>query len=191
MIFTSLPENSPAPDHYHYRESICAINRPHRSPAPSSRRHDDHYPARRQHAQASADITSWLILNFGPGTTGKPVHVDIDPIGGKGETKTLQLLTSLRSLYFLMSGIEDNMQIQTADGTKAHVHDGDEGLYFVGITSSTPIASIQWSSHGSFVLSNFGSPEGPAAAPELATWLSVATGLIAIKRRYRVPSAPS
>jgi hypothetical protein len=142
-------------------------------------------------AQASADITSWLILNFGPGTTGKPVHVDIDPIGGNGETKKLALLTSLHSLYFLMSGFEDNMQIQTADGTKAYVHDGDEGLYFVGITSSTPIASIQWSSHGSFVLSNFGSPEGPAAAPELATWLSVATGLIAIKRRYRVPSAPS
>jgi hypothetical protein len=142
-------------------------------------------------AQASADITSWLILNFGPGTTAKPVHVDVDPISGKGETKKLQLLTSLHSLYFLMSDFEDNMQIRTADGTKAHVHDGDDGLYFVGITSSTTIGYIQWQGPDSFVLKGFGTPGGPAATPEPATWVAVATGLIAIKRRYRVPSAPS
>ena len=142
-------------------------------------------------AQASADITSWLILNFGPGTTAKPVQVDLDPISGKGETKKLQLLTSLHSLYFLMSGFEDNMQIRTADGTSARVHNGDEGLYFVGITSSTAIGSIQWQGPGNFVLKDFGTPGGPTPAPEPATWLAVATGLIAIKRRYRVPSAPS
>jgi hypothetical protein len=142
-------------------------------------------------AQASADITSWLIQNFGPGTTAKPVHVDVDPIGGKGEIKKFQLLTSLHSLYFLMSDFEDNMQIRTADGTKAHVHRGDDGLYFVGITSSTAIGSIQWQGPGNFVLKDFGTPGGPTPAPEPATWLAVATGLIAIKRRYRVPSAPS
>ena len=142
-------------------------------------------------AEATADINSWLILNFGPGTTAKPIHVDIDPTSGKGESKKLQLLTSLHSLYFLMSGLEDNIQIRTADGTKAQVHDGDAGLYFVGISSSTAIGSIQWQGHGSFVLKDFGTPGGPAPAPEPATWLAVATGLIAIKRRCRVPSAPS
>jgi hypothetical protein len=142
-------------------------------------------------AQASADITSWLIQNFGPGSTAKPVHVDVDPISGKGETKKLQLLTSLHSLYFLMSDFGDNMQIRTADGTKAHLHDGDDGLYFVGITSSTAIGYIQWQGSDSFVLKGFGTPGGPAATPEPATWVAVATGLIAIKRRYRAPSAPS
>ena len=132
-------------------------------------------------AQATAEETAWLVLNFGPGTTVKPISVDIDPIGGKGETNKLQLLTSLHSLYFFMSSFEDNMQIRTADGTKAHVQDDDAALYFVGITSSTPIGSIQWSSHGSFVLKDFGTPDGPAPAPEAATWLAVALGLVMIK----------
>jgi hypothetical protein len=142
-------------------------------------------------AQATADTNSWLILNFGPGTTSKPIRVDIDPIGGKGENTKLQLLTSLHSLYFLMTGFDDNLQIRTADGTHAQVHDGDAGLYFVGITSSTVIGYIQWQGHDRFLLKDFGTSQDPPAAPEPGTWLAVATGLIAIKRRYRAPSAPS
>jgi hypothetical protein len=34
--------------------------------------------------------------------------------------------------------VEGNIQVKTADGTTAIIHDGDDGLYFVGITSSTP-----------------------------------------------------
>lgn len=142
-------------------------------------------------AQATADETAWLVLNFGPGTTANPIQPQIDDVtpGKSNGVVKLQLLTSLHSLYFLMSGFDDNVQIRTADGTQAQIHDGDAGLYFVGITSSTSIGSIQWQSHGDFVLKDFGTPGGPTPAPESATWLAVATGLIAFKRRYRVPSA--
>lgn len=143
-------------------------------------------------AQATADINSWLVLNFGPGTTAKPIQPQIEDVtpGKSNGVVKLQLLTSLHSLYFLMSGFEDNIQIRTADGTKAQVHEGDDRLYFVGITSSTAIGFIQWQGHDRFVLKDFGTSQGPPAAPEPATWLAVATGLIAIKRRYRAPSAP-
>ena len=144
-------------------------------------------------AQATADETAWLVLNFGPGTTANPIQPQIDDVtpGQSNGVVKLQLLTSLHSLYFLMSSVEDNMQIRTADGTKAQIHDGDAGLYFVGITSSTAIGYIQWQGHDSFVLKDFGTPGDPAPAPELPTWLAISTGLTAIKRRCKAPCVPS
>ena len=142
-------------------------------------------------AQATAERNSWLTETFGAGTAASPVHVDIDNITpGRSEVEVLQLLTSFHSLYFFMSGIDNNAQIQTGDGTMAHIHDGDDHLYFVGITSATSIESIQWRAYDGLELFGFGTPQAPAPAPEAATWLYLATGLLAFTRRCKDPSVP-
>ena len=86
-----------------------------------------------------------------------PVQVDVDNITPrKSEVEILQLLTSFHSLYFFITGVEGNIQLRTADGTTALIHDGDDAIYFVGITSSTAIESIQWRSHdGTFRIMRF------------------------------------
>jgi hypothetical protein len=143
-------------------------------------------------AQATAERNSWLTETFGAGTTANPVRVDIDNITpGKSEVEVLQLLTSLHSLYFFLTAVEGNIQIRTADGTTALIHDGDDGLYFIGITSTTAIGSIQWRSQDGLELYDFGTPRAPNTTPEPATSLSILAGLVLIMRRCRAPSAPS
>lgn len=142
--------------------------------------------------QATAETNAWLTQTFGAGTMPNRVQVDVDTSPGKNRgVIKLELLTSFNSLYFFITGLEGNVEIQTADGTTARIHDGDDGLYFVGITSARAIGSIQWQSHDSFVLKDFGTPKRPADAPEPLSWLFVSTGLAAIRRRCRAPSAPS
>ena len=136
--------------------------------------------------QATAERDAWLTTNFGPGTTAAPVDVDIEE--GKNVRR---LLTSLHSLFFFMTGVDGNVQIRTADGAKATIHAGDEGLYFVGITSSTAIESIEWRGHSDFALENFGIPRETTPAPELATYLAVASGLMMLvvsKQRAKSPT---
>jgi hypothetical protein len=143
-------------------------------------------------AQATAERNDWLTETFGPGTTAQPVQVDIDNMSPReSEALILQLLTSFHSLYFFITGAESSVRIRTADGSIAYTRARDDGIYFVGITSSTAIGSIQWRSQDEFRLVNFGIPKPPTAAPEPATWLLIATGVAAIIRRCRVPSAPS
>lgn len=134
--------------------------------------------------QATAERDAWLVANFGPGTIADPVDVDIEH--GKD---VRSLLTSFHSLFFFMTGVDGNVQIRTADGTKAIVHGGDDGLYFIGITSSTAIESIEWRGHSDFGLQDFGIPRETAPAPELTTYLAVASGLMLLvfsKQRARL-----
>src|SRR5260370_26418390 len=62
----------------------------------------------------------------------------------------LQLSTSLYTVFFFITDVNDidgALRIQTADGSSATnfaPHGVDGNLYFVGITSSGPIGSIQW-----------------------------------------------
>ena len=94
-------------------------------------------------SQAASERDAWLAATFGTGTKPHRVEVDVDrlPSHGNSDVTKFQLLTSFYSLYFFMTGVDANVQIQTADGTKAHVHPADDdGLYFVGITSSAPSA---------------------------------------------------
>lgn len=144
-------------------------------------------------SQAIAERNSWLTQTFGAGATADPVNVNLQDQSphGRSDVTKFELLTSFQSLYFFMTGVDGNVQIRTADGTSASIHDGDGGIYFVGINSTTTIQSIQWSSNEDFKLKNFGTPRLPGDAPEPRTWLAVATGVIAITRRYRVPFVPS
>jgi hypothetical protein len=138
--------------------------------------------------QATADRDSWLSQTFGAGTIANPIEVSIN----RGwDFRTVQLLTSFHSLYFFMTGVDGNIQLQTGDKTTAYIHDGDDGIYFVGITSPTAIGFVQWNGKDVFGLEDFGTPRTPAATPEPASWLCIATGLAGITRRYRVPSSPS
>jgi len=139
--------------------------------------------------QANAERNSWLSQNFGAGATANPIQAQVNNIGHDGAIN-LQLLTSLYCLYFLMSDVEGNIQIKTADGTTANVYDANNGFYFVGITSWR-LLSIQWQSDHDFTLDNFGIPHESPPTPEPATWLCMATGLAAITLRCKVPSAPS
>jgi hypothetical protein len=143
--------------------------------------------------QAISERNSWLSQTFGVGTTPNPVQVHISGTtpGKNKDLGTLELLTSFHSLYFFMTGVDGNVGIRTADGTATRVHDGDDSLYFVGITSSTAIGFIQWRSNDDLRLQNFGAPRSPDTTPEPATWLCFATGLAVIMRRYKAPSAPS
>ena len=143
--------------------------------------------------QAITDRNSWLSQTFDAETTANPIQVHISGTtpGKRKDFGTLELLTSFHSLYFFMTGVDGNTGIRTADGTTARVRDGDDGLYFVGITSSTAIGFIRWRSNGDLRLGDFGTPRSPGATPEPATWLCIATGLSAIMRRYKAPSAPS
>jgi hypothetical protein len=136
-------------------------------------------------AQAFTERNSWLTASFGAGTTANPIDPRIDNVtpGDSNGVVKLQLLTSLQSLYFFITGVEKNMQIRTADGASTQVHDGDDTLYFVGITSSRAIESIQWQNHGNFVLEDFGVPQEPASSPEPTSWLCLATGLFVITVR--------
>ena len=130
-------------------------------------------------AQATTERNTWLTETFGTGTTPNPIQADIDKVNPeRSETTILQLLTSFHSLYFFMTGVDANLQIRTADGTKAYVHSDDSDVYFVGITSSNALGSIQWRSSDSFRLIDFGVPQKPAQAPEPATALAAATGLV-------------
>jgi hypothetical protein len=144
-------------------------------------------------SQATAERNAWLTQTFGASAGPKPIDVDLENQAphGKSDVQTLSLLTSFHSLYFFMTGVESNLQIRTGDGTKAKVHGDDEGFYFVGITSSAAIGSIEWSGREEFNLRSFGVPRTPGPAAEPATWLCIAIGLVAITLRCRVPCAPS
>ncbi len=128
-------------------------------------------------SEAIAERNSWLVQEFGPGTTASPIDVHVTEDEDSEGVERLTFLTSLSSLYFFMTNVDDNIQIRTADGTKAHVHGKDGGLYFVGITSATEIGSIEWKGHDDFGLTDFGIPGHTADTPEPATWLLLATGL--------------
>jgi len=142
--------------------------------------------------QAVAETNTWLTETFGAGTAPDPVNVDIGNLTpGKSKVERLQLITAFHSIYFFMTGVDGNVQIQTADGTSAHVHAGDGGLYFVGINSTTSIGSIQWWSRDGLGLKDFGIPQMPGAAPEPATWLCIAMGLIAITLAFSKQPARS
>ena len=143
-------------------------------------------------AQATEERDSWLSENFGPGTTAQSIEPNLQQSRGK-----LQLLTSFYNLFFFMTDLEGTVLIRTADGTSAHVHGNDSGVYFVGITSSASIGSVEWRGNKDFELTGFGIPQEPN--PEPATWLVVASGLALMlvlgrfrfTRRYKGPSAPS
>jgi len=98
----------------------------------------------------------------------------------------LQLSTSLSTLFFFITDVNDvdgSLRIQTADGTSAtnFAAAGTDGnLYFVGITSSGPIGSIQWinnSQNDGFGLDDFGTAKYNSSTPEPANSLAAGTGL--------------
>jgi hypothetical protein len=99
----------------------------------------------------------------------------------------LQLLTSLSTVFFFITDVNDidgALRIQTADGTSATnfaAAGADGNLYFVGITSSGPIGSIQWinnSQNDGFGLDDFGTAKYNSSAPEPANSLAMGTGLL-------------
>ncbi|HEY6393507.1 MAG TPA: hypothetical protein VIX89_19650 [Bryobacteraceae bacterium] len=99
----------------------------------------------------------------------------------------LQLSTSLTTLFFFITDVNDvdgSLRIQTADGTSATnfaATGADGNLYFVGITSSGPIGSIQWinnSQNDGFGLDDFGTAKYNSSTPEPATSHAAGTGLL-------------
>src|SRR5882762_9400906 len=99
----------------------------------------------------------------------------------------LQLLTSLSTVFFFITDVNDiegALRIQTADGTSATNFAAaatDGNLYFVGITSSGPIGSIQWinnSQNDGFGLDDFGTTKYNTSTPEPSTSLFMGTGLL-------------
>ncbi len=142
--------------------------------------------------QGAVERNLWLTETFGAGTTANPARVDIVNLTpGRSQVEVLDLLTSFNGLYFFITGVEGNIQLRTANGATAVIHDGDDGIYFVGIASSTAIGYIQLQSRDGIELYGFGTPREPTATPEPATSICVLAGLAAIKRRCRAPSAPS
>ena len=117
----------------------------------------------------------------------------------------LQLNTQLSNLYFVMNDVNDTggaLQIKTQDGTtsSAFLPTAQNGqLYFIGITSSGPIGSIEWINniqHDGFGLDDFGTITQPSQVPEPANVLTGASGLLillgAVRLRSRMgSSAPS
>lgn len=111
----------------------------------------------------------------------------------------LQLTTSLDTVYFFMTDVNDTggkLTIQTADGTVSTNFTGatNGDLYFVAITSSDPIGYIRWlntSRADGYGLDDFGTVKfpSPAPVPEPASWivLGVAMFLLwaAVGRRDR------
>jgi len=114
----------------------------------------------------------------------------------------LQLNTSFSNLYFVMNDVNDTggtLQIQTKDGTTSSgfAPTASNGqLYFVGITSSGPIGSIEWVNniqHDGFGLDDFGTINCPSQVPEPANLLTAAGGLLillgSVRLRSRMGSA--
>ncbi len=99
----------------------------------------------------------------------------------------LQLATSLTTMFFFITDVNDvegALRIQTADGTSATNFAAagvDGNLYFVGITSSGPIGSIQWinnSQNDGFGLDDFGTVKYNSSTPEPSTSIAIGTGLL-------------
>jgi hypothetical protein len=99
----------------------------------------------------------------------------------------LQLLTSLSTVFFFITDVNDidgALRIQTTDGTSATnfaAAGADGNLYFVGITSSGPIGSVQWinsSQNDGFGLDDFGTAKYNSSTPEPANSLAMGTGLL-------------
>jgi hypothetical protein len=93
-------------------------------------------------------------------------------------TAILKLL--YHPLSFLMTAVPGNIQLCPADETIAPVH--GEALYFVGITSSTALGSIEYTvtmiSH--YWISEF--RQCQSATPGPPSWLCTAAGLIAVRQ---------
>lgn len=131
-------------------------------------------------AEAIAERNTWLVQTFGPGTTPTPIDPVLKSREGPREVTKVKLLTSFYSLYFFLTDVEDNVTIRTSDGTKARVHGDDDGLYFVGINSSTAIESVRLRSRDDFGLRDFGTAGHTADTPEPASWATVLPGLLVI-----------
>ena len=114
----------------------------------------------------------------------------------------IQLSTSLDTLVFMITDVNDcggTLTIKTADGTTSSAFAPyptakDGNLYFVAITSSSPIGSVKFlnnSTNDGFGLDDFGTvvdpPPPPAPTPEPGTLSIAAIGLISIAlfRKYK------
>jgi hypothetical protein len=107
----------------------------------------------------------------------------------------VQLTTTADSLFFFITDVNDasgNLNIQTADNTNASFPGGtkDGNIFFVGITSSHAIATVQWhntSTSDGFGLDDFGIVQPgelgvrsfESLVPEPASWPSAAAMLSA------------
>jgi hypothetical protein len=107
----------------------------------------------------------------------------------------LQLTTSLSTVFFFITDVNDidgALRIQTADGSSASNFapvGADGNLYFVGITSSGPIGSIQWinnSQNDGFGLDDFGTVKYNTSVPEPANSLAAGTGLLLLATILRL-----
>jgi hypothetical protein len=105
----------------------------------------------------------------------------------------LQLTTSLSSLYFFMSDVNDNggtLQVTTAGGVTSSsfgATGADGNLYFVGITSSDALGTVQWINNTNadgFAIDDLGrvldTEIHAPAVPEPGSWPFAAACLIAI-----------
>jgi len=99
----------------------------------------------------------------------------------------LQLSTALNVVYFFMTDVNDidgTLKLQTADGTSTTnfgTKPNNGTLFFVGISSSQPIGSIQWlntSRTDGFGIDDVGTLRCPTSVPEPGTWLGSGTGLL-------------
>jgi hypothetical protein len=108
----------------------------------------------------------------------------------------LQLATSLSNTYFFMTDVDDVdglLQLRTADGTTASFPTGlpDGNIYFVGITSSAPLGTLQWlnsSRNDGFGVDDFGEIREWNQVPEpraLPFTILAFTGMLLIRLKKR------
>jgi len=121
--------------------------------------------------------------------------------GGKSwldsnDINKLQLSTNATSLFFFITDANDqggHLMIQTADGTIVNFPTGNANgnIFFVGITSTDPIGTIQWlntSTADGFGLDDFGIVQlpDPSPVPEPASWPSAAAALLIVAAAVRL-----
>jgi hypothetical protein len=105
----------------------------------------------------------------------------------------LQLTTSLDTVYFFMTDVDDTggkLTIQTADGSTSSnfTNPANGDLYFVAITGPDAIGYIRWlnsSQADGYGLDDFGTVKFPTAAnlapvPEPASWIIALIGLFLV-----------
>ncbi len=112
----------------------------------------------------------------------------------------LQLTTSLDTLIFMITDVNDcggTLTIQTADGTTSSAFAAppaaqDGNIYFVAITSSSPLGTVKWlnsSTADGFGLDALGTVvDPPSPTPEPGTMSIAGAGLaaIALFRKYKL-----
>lgn len=117
----------------------------------------------------------------------------------------IQLNTSLTSLVFMITDVNDcggTLTIQTADGTTSSAFASypaaqDGNIYWVAITSSSPIGTVKWlnnSNNDGWGVDDFGTivdPPPPSPTPEPGTLAIAGVGLAAIVlvRKYKTGRA--